>query len=163
MEWVFLQDNPEAAQFRLEGLPFTNELDIIFDGTIASEETEPSARRRKLSDGSASSLFHIEGPVDANPELRTDRGTNHLNDAVESRGIVTSQSSLGKLNYTIGECIKCLDGMEGMEQGSELYFFALDIFLEKEYREVFLQLKKSSVKAAWLQWMQTAGPPLPFH
>lgn len=163
-DWAnYIQDNPEAAQFRLKGLPFTNELDIIFDGTVASEETEPSAQRRKLSDGSTSSLFHIEGPVDASPELRTDRGTDHLNDAVESRGIVTSRSSLGKLNYTIGECIECLDGMEGIEQGSDLYFFALDIFLKKEYREVFLQLKKSSVKAAWLQRMQSAGPPLPLH
>ncbi|XP_057488836.1 L10-interacting MYB domain-containing protein-like [Actinidia eriantha] len=159
-DWAnYIQDNPEAAQFRLRELPFADKLETIFDGTVRSGETEPPTQRRRVSDGSTSSFLHTKEPVDANPDYRTDR----LNDAVESMSFVTTQSSLGKLNYSIGECIECLDGMEEIEQGSDLYLFALDIFLKKEYREVFLQLKKSSVRVAWLKRMQSVGPPLPLN
>ncbi|CAL5404608.1 unnamed protein product [Camellia sinensis] len=159
-DWAYyIQGNPEAAQFRFKELPLRDKLDIIFDGTVDSGQTEPPAQRRRLSDGSTTSLMHIKESGDANPDSRTDR----VNCAVESRSIVTVQSSLGKLNYSIGECIECLDGMDEIEQGSDLYLFALDIFLRKEYREVFLQLKKSSVRMAWLRRMQSVGPPLPLH
>ncbi|XAR71959.1 hypothetical protein NMG60_11018421 [Bertholletia excelsa] len=160
-DWAYyLQTNPEAAQFRFKELPLADKLDIIYDGAIDSGETEPPPpRRRKLSDGSTTSNLHVKESPDANLDSKTDR----LNAAVESRSIVTSHSSLVRLNYSIGECIECLDGMEEIEQGSELYLFALDIFLKKEYREVFLELKKSSVRLAWLQRMQSVGPPLPLH
>lgn len=81
-------------------------------------------------------------------------------DAVESRSVITVQSAQCKQNYSIGECIECLDRMEEVEEGSELYLFALDIFLKKEYREIFLQLKKPSVRIAWLQRLQSVCPPL---
>ncbi|GFZ14965.1 hypothetical protein Acr_24g0011550 [Actinidia rufa] len=111
-----------------EELSFSDKLETLFDGTVHSGETEPPTRRRRLSDGSTSSLLHTKDPVNANPDYRTGR----LND---SR---TTQSSLGKLNYSIGECIECLDGMEEIEQGRDLYLFALDIFLKKGYTEVSL-------------------------
>lgn len=70
---------------------------------------------------------------------------------------VTVPSTQAKLTYSIGECIDCLDGLEELEQGSDLYLFALDVFLKKEYREIFLQLKKPSVKISWLQRLQAVG------
>lgn len=60
--------------------------------------------------------------------------------------------------YTIGECIERLDSMEEVEQGSDLYMFALDLFLRKEYREIFLQLKKSSLRISWLLRLQAGRP-----
>uniref|UniRef100_A0A1J3CZE3 Myb/SANT-like domain-containing protein n=1 Tax=Noccaea caerulescens TaxID=107243 RepID=A0A1J3CZE3_NOCCA len=63
--------------------------------------------------------------------------------------------------YTIGECIECLDAMEELEQGSDLYLFALDLFLKKEYREIFLQLKKSSLKMSWLLRLQSGSSTVP--
>lgn len=63
--------------------------------------------------------------------------------------------------YTIGECIQCLDAMEELEQGSDLYLFALDLFLKKEYREIFLQLKKSSLKMSWLLRLQSGSSTVP--
>ncbi|KAM7499334.1 hypothetical protein LguiA_023748 [Lonicera macranthoides] len=94
------------------------------------------------------------------PESRCERRS----DAVESRSTMTVQSSsIGKLNYSVAECIEWLDGMGEVEQGSELYLFALDLFLKKEFREIFLNLKKRSVRIAWLQRLQSVSPPLPLH
>lgn len=86
---------------------------------------------------------------------------------IESRSAIINQKSCStvpstqvKLSYSIGECIDCLDAMEEIEQGSELYLFALDVFLKKEYRETFLQLKKPRVRISWLQRLRTVGMPL---
>ncbi|KAF8106565.1 hypothetical protein N665_0137s0018 [Sinapis alba] len=66
--------------------------------------------------------------------------------------------SAKQCEYTIGECIERLDLMEEVEQGSDLYMFALDLFLRKEYREIFLQLKKSSLRISWLLRLQAGRP-----
>lgn len=102
-------------------------------------------------------LMNTEEPIIVGPEGNVGR----CYDAVESRSTVTVQSPPFKFSYNIAECIKCLDSIEEIEQGSELYLFALDIFLKKEYREIFLNLKKSSTRIAWLTRMQSVGPPLP--
>ncbi|XP_024014877.1 L10-interacting MYB domain-containing protein [Eutrema salsugineum] len=69
-------------------------------------------------------------------------------------------ASAKQYQYTIGECIECLDAMEEVEQGSDLYLFALDLFLKKEYREIFLQLKKSSLRMSWVLRLQAGRPTL---
>lgn len=102
-------------------------------------------------------LMNTEVPIGVRPEDNIET----CYEAVESRSNVTVQSPPFKFSYNIAECIKCLDLIEEIEQGSELYLFALDIFLKKEYREIFLNLKKSSTRIAWLTRMQSVGPPLP--
>lgn len=152
-DWAnYTEENPEAAQFRFKELLCADQLDTIFDGTAIIGETEPPTRRRKHNHGSTPTATPMPTPLSTRPESRSE----HLFDAVESRSTVTVHSSLGKLTYSIGECIDCLDGMEEIEQGSDLYLFALDIFL-KDYREIFLNLKRSSVRTAWLKRLQSAG------
>lgn len=64
----------------------------------------------------------------------------------EAKRIRESPLALAKhYEYTIGECIERLDSLEEVEQGSDLYLFSLDVFLRREYREIFLQLKKPSL------------------
>lgn len=157
---VLLQANPEAAAYRFKELLFGDTLDIMYEGTTASGETEPPSRRRKRHDGSATPILCTQEVLGTRPESRCECRS----DAVESRSTMTVQSSsIGKLNYSITECIEWLDGMGEVEQGSELYLFALDLFLKKEFREIFLNLKKPSVRIAWLQRLQSVGPPLPLH
>lgn len=158
-----LQANPEAAQFRFRELELADKLEIIFDAMTVSGEFEPANQRRKYTHALTTSWLHNKEPF----VPKQDEKTEPLCDAVESRDAVMIQrsaqrvpSTQGKLSYSIGECIDCLDGMEEIEQGSDLYLFALDIFLKKEYREVFLQLKKPSVRIAWLQRLRSLGPPL---
>ncbi|XP_062154599.1 L10-interacting MYB domain-containing protein isoform X6 [Alnus glutinosa] len=163
-DWAnYLQANPEAAQFRFRELELADKLETIFDAMTITGESEPASQRRKYNDALTTYWLHNKESV----VLKPDEKPEPLCDAVESRDAVMIQrsaqrvpSTQGKLSYSIGECIDCLDGMEEVEQGSDLYLFALDIFLKKEYREVFLQLKKPSVRIAWLQRLQSLGPPL---
>ncbi|KAK6145456.1 hypothetical protein DH2020_022276 [Rehmannia glutinosa] len=173
-EWdEYLQENPEAAQFRDKELLFADKLDIVFDGTEDSVVTqrlnhrkkancftgaEPVTRRRRHNDYAAEKEPTAQ-PLDARTESEFER----CYDAVESKSAITEQSPPLKFNYSIEECIKCLDSIEELEQGGELYLFALDLFLKKEYREIFLNLKKSSTRIAWLERLQSVGPPLPLN
>ncbi|KAJ0045057.1 hypothetical protein Pint_06426 [Pistacia integerrima] len=181
----YIQVNPEAAQFRYKELQNTDKLEVIFDGTMNTGETDPPIQRRRLNDSCASSLLHKNEPgtgkrdrrqhsgspttslSDANEggTTKLDRKTGHLYD-IESRSVtiqrnlITIQPTQGKHDYSIGQCIEYLDAMEEVEQGSDLYLFALDLFLKKEYREIFLELKEPSVRIAWLQRLQSFSPPL---
>ncbi|PON87183.1 Myb/SANT-like domain containing protein [Trema orientale] len=115
-------------------------------------------------DNFTASTLHTEKPDNLQPEGTTDS----QRDLVESSSAVTFQkqdgvtvpSTQSKLTFSIGECIDSLDGLEELEQGSDLYLFALDVFLKKEYREIFLQLKRPSVKISWLQRLQAVDQPL---
>ncbi|XP_009344427.1 L10-interacting MYB domain-containing protein [Pyrus x bretschneideri] len=151
-DWAsYLETDPEAASFRFKEPQCADKLEIIFDGTIDTGETEPHAKRRKYNDNLSTSVLHIE----------EDGGiANQEENNVEQLDAVTFALAQGKPTYSIGECINCLDAMEEVEQGSDLYLFALDVFLKKEYREIFLQLKRPSVRIAWLQRLQSVGPPL---
>ncbi|PON36301.1 Myb/SANT-like domain containing protein [Parasponia andersonii] len=160
----YLKENPEAAQFRSKELPLADKLDILFDGTIDFGEKVSAIQHMKCNDNLTASTLQTEKPDILQPEGTTD---SHR-DLVESSGAVTFQkqdgvtvsSTQSKLTFSIGECIDCLDGFEELEQGSGLYLFALDVFLKKEYREIFLQLKRPSVKLSWLQWLQAVDQPL---
>lgn len=85
-------------------------------------------------------------------------GTPVFNSLEAKRMRESPLASAKQCEYTIGECIERLDSMEEVEPGSDLYMFALDLFLRKEYREIFLQLKKASLRISWLLRLQ-AGPP----
>ncbi|XP_020220250.1 L10-interacting MYB domain-containing protein isoform X2 [Cajanus cajan] len=162
--WInYLQENPEAAQFRFKELQFTDILETIFNGTTVTGETEPAALQQRKSDDSVITFpLHSKELDTANLDVKIECRC----DAVASRNGVSIQknasavsSTESKRNYSIGECIECLDKMEEIEQGSDLYMFALDVFLKQEYREIFLQLKKSNLRISWLQRLQSGGPP----
>ncbi|KAK4834991.1 hypothetical protein QYF36_003585 [Acer negundo] len=184
----YIKANPEAVQFRYKELQSTEKLEIIFDRIINTGEIDHTTQRRRLNDDSTSPRFHTNKPdtmmldrksrrlddspttsflnIDEQGTAELDSRTEHLYD-VESGSAVTIQRSFltfqptqSKLNYSIGECIECLDRMEEVEQGSSLYLFALDLFLKKEYREIFLQLKNPNVRMAWLRRLQSFSPPL---
>ncbi|KAG8380784.1 hypothetical protein BUALT_Bualt06G0052000 [Buddleja alternifolia] len=164
-EWdEYILANPDAAQFRCKELLFADKLDSLFSGSAEhcnhnnyATETERPTRARKRQHVSINTVLPVEEAVGGKPHSNAER----CYDAVESRSITAVQSPPSKLSYSIEECIKCLDSTEDVEEGSEVYLFALDIFLKKEYREIFLNLKKSSTRVAWLQRLQSCCPPLP--
>ncbi|KAI4299460.1 hypothetical protein L6164_032920 [Bauhinia variegata] len=159
----YLQENPEAAQFRLNEVQFADKLETIFNGTTITGETEPAVQQSKYEDSVITFPSHAKEPETAKPGEKTECPC----DAVESRnGVIIQQnvtrspSTEAKPDFSIGACIECLDSMNEVEQGSDLYLFALDVFLKKEYREIFLQLKKANLRISWLQRLQSVGTPL---
>lgn len=156
----YLKANPEAAPFRYKELQFTDALDTIFNGTTVTGETVPALKQRKSDDSVNTLPLRVKEP----DVTSSDEKTEYLCDAVASRNgasiqknAVAISSAEGKRNYSIGECIECLDGMKDLEQGSDLYLFALDVFLRPEHREIFLQLKKPNLRISWLQRLQSVG------
>lgn len=135
-------------------------METIFNGTTVTGETEPAVQQKKSDDSVNTLPLHTKGP----DVTSSDEKTECLCDAVASRNGVNIQknafsisSAKGNRSYSIGECIECLDGMEDVEQGSDLYLFALDVFLRQEHREIFLQLKKPNLRISWLQRLQSVG------
>ena len=159
---VLVQENPEAAQFRFKELQLSEKLEAIFNGSTITGESEPAVQERKYDGSIITNDMHAKEANTAKPDEKTEC----LCEAVEPRnGVIIQKNSMaipskgGKLSYSIGECIECLDRTEEIEQGSDLYLFALDVFLKQEYREIFLQLKKPNLRVSWLQRLQSVGPP----
>lgn len=81
------QVNPEAAQFQYKELPCPDILEIVFAGTMDSEDMEPSNSRRQ-SNSSDTSLLHSE-----EQELVTvEGGDEHLSNAIPLRSYEMGQS-----------------------------------------------------------------------
>ncbi|XP_010488864.1 PREDICTED: L10-interacting MYB domain-containing protein-like [Camelina sativa] len=70
---------------------------------------------------------------------------------------VDASTLVKEYEYTIPECMECLDVMDEVEKGSDLYMFALDLFMTKEHRQIFLLLKTSSLKMSWLLRRRYSG------
>ncbi|KAF4367235.1 hypothetical protein G4B88_026742 [Cannabis sativa] len=67
--------------------------------------------------------------------------------ASKSRRVATSPTS--DYRFTITNCIKALDEIEGIDQ--QTYFAALDLFEDPNLRETFLSLKDKMIQLTWLQ------------
>ncbi|KAK1326340.1 hypothetical protein QJS10_CPA01g01559 [Acorus calamus] len=77
-----------------------------------------------------------------------DKRLNRFYEVVESKDKATS----GPMeHYSIKECVDLLNDMMEIQQGSDLYMFALDVFLKKEYRELFISLGMPNLRLAWLR------------
>lgn len=157
--FFYSQENPRAGQFRHKEVPHADKLSIIFSGVIEPGETytPPSRKKLLLRDRSESPQFQEdEADYKEKPAKRLDV-VKLMSDGMLQESPVCVEIESAKRMYCIGECIESLNAMKEVEEGSDLYMFALDQFLKREYREIFLELKKPSLKIAWLQRLQSAA------
>ncbi|EOA33070.1 hypothetical protein CARUB_v10016407mg [Capsella rubella] len=75
---------------------------------------------------------------------------HRFNTEMKGKSPVDASTSVQKYDYTIPECMECLDAMAELKKGSELYMFALDMLMVKEHRQIFLLLKTSTLRMSWL-------------
>ena len=64
-------------------------------------------------------------------------------------------TKLLNLPYTIADCIRELDGMQGVDE--KVYFASLDLFNKPNAREIFLSLKGDK-RLIWLRGKCAATP-----
>uniref|UniRef100_A0A1D1Y5X1 Zinc finger CCCH domain-containing protein 43 n=1 Tax=Anthurium amnicola TaxID=1678845 RepID=A0A1D1Y5X1_9ARAE len=107
----------------------------------------PVHRKRKKQNTERS----IRGLRRESTSMTVGRPFSHLCDAVESGSTVTSTL---KERYSIKECVDVLNEMREIPQGSELYMFALDLFVKREYRELFIVLGTAHLRQIWLKRQQ---------
>ncbi|KAG9445331.1 hypothetical protein H6P81_016671 [Aristolochia fimbriata] len=131
------------------GSPSVSHSDV---DVIQTSENGSQDRPRKRKAGNVSCWCRRESE---SPSARLDRQLTRLCDAFELR----SQMPLKEPN-SIKECIQILNEMADVPRGSDLYMFAVDIFLKKEYREVFIELSLPNIRVAWLrrQYTHRGGP-----
>ena len=91
-----------------------------------------------------------------NANVNRKRGRRRIDDAIA--GAILHMAAASKLRtatinrinarYSIADCIKELDRIQGIEQ--EVYFAALDLFNKATAREIFLSLKEDK-RLIWLR------------
>lgn len=70
-------------------------------------------------------------------------------DMINSSKLRRSTEPLIDERFTISNCIKTLDEIEGI--GDNLYYAALDLFEKPSFRETFISLKNNCIRLTWLQ------------
>lgn len=121
---------------------------------------EPPSRRRKIS--------HTSGHSSCTPNkqdvqsARLNTKLVRLCKAIESRNKTVEEAAAAvvpKEEYTMKHCIGLLDEIPEVLQGSDPYMFALDMFLKKEHRELFVLLGNSEMRRRWLTRQQSKITP----
>lgn len=72
-----------------------------------------------------------------------------LSDMVQSSKLRTLARAQTVERFTITNCIKALDEIEGIED--DLYYAALNLFEDPNHREMFISLQNNYVRLTWLQ------------
>ncbi|KAL6839114.1 hypothetical protein ACP4OV_031005 [Aristida adscensionis] len=160
-------DDPEAEQLRNRPLAYKHELTFLF-GSMDTEEgdmlcaggtadTTPSGgsggNRAPVSDDdvSRSSVGRIaqrpgkEQVVDSRPPKRTKSIEYHLE---------TNRNQTSAIRQEQDEVIKLLQVVEkdGVDQRSELYFIATELFMSAARRAAFMSIRAPDRRIAWLRW-----------
>ncbi|KAG9149005.1 hypothetical protein Leryth_010616 [Lithospermum erythrorhizon] len=78
-----------------------------------------------------------------------DAMANALLDMIASSRLMTAENLQSDNYYSISNCIRALDEMEGIDDS--LYYSALDLFEDANIREVFLSLSNNLIRMSWLQ------------
>lgn len=73
-------------------------------------------------------------------------------DAIEKRSIILARND--DCSYSIAKVMDMLRSMPGIGTGSELFWVATKLFLEKENREMFVALKDHDLQIKWLEMMK---------
>lgn len=92
------------------------------------------------------------GPVSEQNHWNQELGdamVDALSDMVKSSKLRTLAKAQTVERFTITDCIKALDEIEGIED--DLYYAALDLFENPNYREMFISLQSNYVRLTWLQ------------
>lgn len=107
-----------------------------------SKSMADKKRKRASEIGSISDQSHW------NQEL-SDVMAEAFLDMIQSSRLRTAAKPQIDERFTITDCIEALDKIEGIEDN--LYFAALDLFENPDFREMFLSLQNNYIRLTWLQ------------
>lgn len=108
------------------------------------QNTNTADKKRKRP----SDLVSVSVQNNWNREL-SDGMAKAINEMIASSRLRTVTMPQVDKKFTITNCIKALDEIEGTEDG--LYYPALDLFENPSFRETFLSLKSNYIRLTWLQ------------
>ncbi|EOA32707.1 hypothetical protein CARUB_v10016009mg [Capsella rubella] len=172
----FLKGHGKAAPFKRKNMAHADKLATIFKGRIEPgffiarphdkrvtdhdhEPTQPAAvQTNNIAEDDDDDDDDDDGR-EPTPLIRSDSEEADYAMIMECQKYATGQVEIVpvKKEYSIEKCMEYLNAMEEVEKGSELYMFALDLFLTKMYREIFVLLETSSLRMTWLLRRQSTG------
>ncbi|XP_027361770.1 L10-interacting MYB domain-containing protein-like [Abrus precatorius] len=173
----YIKKHPDAETVKTGGCPIFKELCTIFSEPATNgkheylaasegEDTsripcpEPLSTHHEESSSGSQDNEDANDPQTVQPTTPTatsrKRGRKGIDDAIAEA--IFEMASASKMRaaaieqhsarYSIAECIRDLDLMQGVDQ--QLYFAALDLFNKPNAREIFLSLKKDK-RLTWLR------------
>ncbi|KAL8459138.1 hypothetical protein ACS0TY_035722 [Phlomoides rotata] len=125
---------------------------------LGPEVTNPSPKTPKIVQGNGSSADKKRkrssevGPVSEQSHWNQELGdamVEALSDMIQSSKLQTMVKAQTVESFSITNCIKALDEIEGIED--DLYYAATDLFEDPNYREMFISLQSNYVRLTWLQ------------
>lgn len=126
------------------------------EGANPSPKT-PSTSKSLLGNGSSPQNKKRKRTSEVGPISDQSQWNQELSDAmaqacldmIESSRLRTITKPQIDEKFTITNCIKAIDKIEGI--GDDLYYAALDLFENPNFRETFLSLQNDYVRLTWLQ------------
>nr|XP_011460976.1 PREDICTED: uncharacterized protein LOC105350510 [Fragaria vesca subsp. vesca] len=82
---------------------------------------------------------------------------NHLVEVVEARSTTTSALIKGSQSTSVSEVMKVVESLSGIEIGSQLWWFATELFCSQEKREMFSVMKDPEMKLQFILRNQDRG------
>ncbi|KAF7830802.1 L10-interacting MYB domain-containing protein-like [Senna tora] len=135
-------------------------LTSCLEGGVAHIEN-PSSLSKSIQGDALTSEKVTKNPLDRKKKRPSETQTHSLEqdscdamaeallEMVAASRLRTAVSSVSDNKFSITNCIRALDEIEGIDQ--KLYFSALDLFEDPSLRETFISLKSDMIRLAWVQ------------
>ncbi|GMY12246.1 L10-interacting MYB domain-containing protein-like [Fagus crenata] len=180
----YIMGHPDAEALKYSGCPIYKELCLIFSESAANGNHDllaedeggspsvPCAEPLSMHPESTSDSDEVDDIVDDHKTTQPaspctmgnrKRGRKGVDDVIA--GAIMEMAAASKLRtaaiqqctarYTIADCIRELDGMQGVDE--KVYMAALDLFNKPNAREIFLSLKGDK-RLIWLRGKCAASP-----
>lgn len=75
---------------------------------------------------------------------------NRLVEVVEARSTASSRLMTGSQSTSVSEVMKAVESLSGIEIGSQLWWFATELFCSQEKREMFSVMKDPEMKLQFI-------------
>lgn len=119
---------------------------IIEEITYSPQNTMKNIAERKRKRPAES----VSEPTESNLDQKLrDNMAQTMFEMIAASKLQTVTTSKYDERFTITNCIKALDELEGIEDW--LYYSALDLFENPSLREIFLSLQSSLIRLTWLR------------
>jgi hypothetical protein len=141
---VVFQAMPACKKFRLAALENEEDLEIMFSGVSPSVD-DKQARKRGAD--------HKSPIKKSKKNFRDMQFKRFVDSFVEKASSSKSSATSSPNDHVRQEIAEMMESVisAGAVEGSDEHFYATQLLIKKEYRDVFLTLKTPEGKLAWLK------------
>ena len=140
---ISLDDNLDYEEFDLNESPQSAQ--------VTKETGKKRANGQLDTEGLKEKKAKMGGAVKLSLQI------NRLVEVVEARSTTTSALIKGSQSTSVSEVMKVVESLSGIEIGSQLWWFATELFCSQEKREMFSVMKDPEMKLQFILRNQDRG------